>query len=403
MEPSPTHVDVADVYKGDEIAGRLIRRQDDVVFTYLDEYLDTDLPAVSTTIPKVRGELMSHGGAVPAFFAGLLPEGRRLVSLQRSLKTSADDEFSQLIAVGRDCIGDVRVLPEGADPSPKTGDEPSISLPVEVSFMDLFEQTLGRGSDDPNPSVPGVQDKLSDSMLSLPARQSGGSVILKLSPARVPRLVENEAFFLGLAQQCGLRTPNFSIVVDKTGASGLAVERFDRALTKGVHTRIAQEDAVQLAGRWPASKYRMSAKEVFDAVLTVTPALPVARAQLLRLFVFSYMIGNGDLHAKNVSVFDMPHGVWSVTPAYDLVSTVPYKDQTMALQFEGRDSNIKGSMFVGFAERLGATEKLVRRIITEVTDQAEPLIEGVDQIGWEGRQTEHLKRTIRERIADLRS
>jgi serine/threonine-protein kinase HipA len=53
---------------------------------------------------------------VPPFFAGLLPEGARLVALITRLKTSAADEFSLLVAVGGDTIGDVRVLPEGAAP-----------------------------------------------------------------------------------------------------------------------------------------------------------------------------------------------------------------------------------------------------------------------------------------------
>lgn len=398
----PTRIDSADVYKGDHHAGTLRRVGDDTVFAYEKDYLDSDLPAVCTTIPKTTAETRAHGGAVPAFFAGLLPEGRRLIALQRSLKTSADDEFSQLLAVGADCIGDVRVLSAGADPSEKIDDEPSIGLPGDVSFSELFDRAIGLGADNRSPSVPGVQDKLSDAMLSLPVRRRGAAMILKLSPSNYPKLVENEAYFLRMAAAAGLRVPHFSVVTDRDGATGLAVERFDRLVTKGTQTRIAQEDAVQLAGRWPSAKYRMSTREVFDAVLAVTPAMPVARAQLLRLLVFSYLIANGDLHAKNVSVYDHPSGVWSLTPAYDLVSTLPYGDQRMALQLDGRDANITGSMIAAFAERLGAKEKLVRRIIQEVTDSAEPFVAGLDEIGLETRQTEHLARTIEERLSDLR-
>ena len=403
MSPDPTRIDVADVYKGDNLAGKLMRRGDTVVFAYSPDYLDSDLPAVATTIPKRDAETISTAGAVPPFFAGLLPEGRRLISLQRSLKTSPDDEFSQLVAVGADCIGDVRVLREGADPTPRMDDEPSISVPHEISFVGLFERSLDLGRDSSNQTIPGVQDKISDAMLSIPARKQGGSVILKLSPPAFPQLVENEYFFLRLAAKCGLRVPSSSIVTDRDGARGLAVERFDREFSRGRQGRIAQEDAVQLAGRWPSSKYLMSTASVFEAVLKVTPAAPVARAALLRLFIYSYMIANGDLHAKNVSVYDHPSGVWSVTPAYDLVSTLPYGDDKMALDLEGRDSNIKGSTFVRFGERLGAKERLIRKIISEITDVAEESLDDLDEIGLPERKIAHLSRTISSRITQLRS
>ena len=56
------------------------------------------------------------GGGVPAYFSGLLPEGRRLGALRREIKTSADDELSLLLGVGGDVVGNVQVLPEGAKP-----------------------------------------------------------------------------------------------------------------------------------------------------------------------------------------------------------------------------------------------------------------------------------------------
>jgi len=39
----------------------------------------------------------SPAGALPSYFSGLLPEGRRLGALRRAVKTSADDELSLLL------------------------------------------------------------------------------------------------------------------------------------------------------------------------------------------------------------------------------------------------------------------------------------------------------------------
>lgn len=63
------------------------------------------------------------------------------------------------------------------------------------------------------------------------------------------------------------------------------------------------------------------------------------------------MIGNGDLHAKNVSL--LWTDVVSLNPAYDLLSTLPYPhlSPNMALLLEGKDVNFKVDDFVAFGER----------------------------------------------------
>src|SRR5947208_8159503 len=105
-------VDVADVYKAGRLAARLRRTAGGVEFAYLPDYLD-DGVAVATTLPLSATPRLTPAGAVPPFFAGLLPEGRRLSSLRRAVKTSADDELSLLLAVGRDPLGDTQVVPAG--------------------------------------------------------------------------------------------------------------------------------------------------------------------------------------------------------------------------------------------------------------------------------------------------
>lgn len=75
----------------------------------------------------------------------------------------------------------------------------------------------------------------------------------------------------------------------------------------------------------------MSTADVYRGALDVCTAPIVARARLLRLVAFSYAIGNGDLHGKNVSVYGSD-GQVELTPAYDALSTLPYGDTHMALE-----------------------------------------------------------------------
>lgn len=108
-------VQQATVYKGKLPAAELSRGPEGVTFRYLDGYLG---PAVAHTLPVGGEPVRTPPGALPPFFAGLLPEGRRLDALRRWVKTSADDEFSLLLAVGGDTVGDVRVVAADTPPSP---------------------------------------------------------------------------------------------------------------------------------------------------------------------------------------------------------------------------------------------------------------------------------------------
>jgi serine/threonine-protein kinase HipA len=94
----------------------MTRTGDGVEFRYLDEWIAAGGPPVATTLPGGPEAVRRPGGALPAYFTGLLPEGRRLGSLRRAVKTSADDELSLLLAVGADAIGDVQVVPAGVPP-----------------------------------------------------------------------------------------------------------------------------------------------------------------------------------------------------------------------------------------------------------------------------------------------
>ena len=86
-------VEEAVVRKAGVRAGTLRRDRHGIVFEYDADYGG---PPVATTLPLSASPLRTPAGAVPPFFAGLLPEGRRLVALRRAIKTSLDDDLSML-------------------------------------------------------------------------------------------------------------------------------------------------------------------------------------------------------------------------------------------------------------------------------------------------------------------
>lgn len=402
-------IEAADVYKGDRLAARLIRDGDATVFSYRSDYLtDPDAPAIAWTLPRGSEPVRTPAGAVPPFFAGLLPEGIRLRAVVSGTRTSEDDHLTLLIAVGGDTIGDVRVVPADAAPV----DPPVTLTEEEISTADLpavFARAVS-----PNPAdlervaLPGVQEKVSAAMMSASLVTPTGPAILKLEPARgFPRLVDNEHFFLSMAADCGLSVPDHRLVVDRGGHRGLLVRRFDRVVGPGSVRRLAQEDGCQLLGSYPAAKYRVKTEQIARAIVMAAESGngsgPLALRRIFQLVVFSYVIGNGDLHAKNFSARQSPSGVWETSPAYDLVSTQPYLGwrDPMALDFFGRANRLDRRHLVESGGRLGLPARAVNGIIDQLIGRATPWLERLDRIGLPERHTELLREFLRRRITEV--
>lgn len=387
-------VEQAEVFSDRMRAGTLLRAGVDVEFQYAAGY---EGPAIATTLP-VRPEPFSTGrpGAVPPFFAGLLPEGRRMAALRRAVKTSADDDLTLLLAVGTDLIGHVRVVPPG-EPL-----EPAADTVTEVfdqlSFSELFGRVLARDPAD-RVGLPGVQDKISGRMISLPVRHRHARWILKLDPPEFPHLVENEAFFLDAAERSGLRVPHHEVVRDRDGAPGLLVQRFDR---RGDH-RLALEDGCQVCARYPADKYRLSSEEVVAALSAVCGAPIVAARDLLRQFVFAYLTCNGDAHAKNFSILRQPSGEWAVSPAYDLPSSHPYGDTTTALTVHDKSrEDIGREDFLELAASSRVRPRAAARVIDELLEALPVWLHRLDELPFDERRIHKLRRAIEYRGRRLR-
>ena len=299
-------VDVAAVFKGDIQAGRLRRMADHVQFAYERGYVREGGCGVAWSLPIRREPLPKRRGApCPPSSLGYCPKG---LGCWRLFETSRPRPTMSCLCCWRwrgTAIGDVTVVPVGEQPR-DPGESSGVQSPGDVSFRELFARSVSGTDPLFDTAIPGVQDKLSDALVSFPVDVGGGSAILKLTPRRYPRLVENEAFFLAMAAACGFQVSPFRVVHDRGGESGLLVERLDRVSDTGRVTRIAQEDACQLAGLWPADKYRLSMRAVIRRVASVVSSPKVAALELVRLTAFSYLIVNGDMHAKNISVRWLP-------------------------------------------------------------------------------------------------
>jgi serine/threonine-protein kinase HipA len=354
------------------MAATLTRERDGVHFRYVPEYLEAGRPPVATTLPLESSDLVTVGGAVPAYFAGLLPEGRRLTYVRRAVKASADDELTLLCEVGSDPVGDVQVVPSGASPLRA---DPAVDIDGDIDFASL----LGEGSAGDRVALAGVQDKVSGRMIRVPARLADRRYILKLNPPEFPHVVENEAFFLAVSRACGIPTVESRVLIDRFGNSALLVTRFDRAPSANGPRALAVEDGCQVLDRWPADKYSLSTGQVFGALAGLCAAHLVAARALFRQLCFAIVTGNGDLHAKNVSVVGDESGEWRIAPAYDLPSTAFYGDRTLALAVLGRRSGISRRVLLDFAESIGLRRSGASRWLDGVLDGTADLVARLEE------------------------
>lgn len=391
-------VERATVLKQGKVAGTLLRRTDAIVFTYDPGYVAVAGPPVATTLPVSDEPVVTHApGALPPFFSGLLPEGRRLTALRTAAKTSADDELTLLLAVGGDAIGDVQVLPEGEqamDIEPRV----TVSTWTDVRFREIMSASVGGTGGIDRVGIPGVQDKVSARMINVPVAQADNRFILKLDPPEFQHLVTNEAFFLDAARRSGLEAAEAVIVRDAEGTPGLLVRRFDRVAHPGGGVRmLAQEDACQVLARYPADKYRMTTADVIAGLASVCRARPVAAVSLLKQFAFAYLSCNGDAHAKNFSV-RRQEDEWRVTPAYDVPTSWVYEDHTMALDLNGKSrEDIGRDDLVTVGAAVGLRAPAVERALDELCERVDLWIDELGSLPFDAGATRKLRRAIEYR------
>ena len=95
----------AKIFVDGELAGLFCQESDHLYsFQYFDDYKG---PPVSLTLPRQKEKVVFR--EFPSFLEGLLPEGAMLEILLRRNKIDRNDLFSQLIAVGKDLVGNITV------------------------------------------------------------------------------------------------------------------------------------------------------------------------------------------------------------------------------------------------------------------------------------------------------
>ncbi|MDX2069293.1 MAG: HipA domain-containing protein [Haliscomenobacter sp.] len=189
-----------------------------------------------------------------------------------------------------------------------------------------------------------------------------GNYLLKPPTTQHPELVENEHASMRLAQIFGIKTVPFSLIRLKTGELAYLTRRIDREKNK----KLALEDMCQLTERLTEYKYRGSVEQIAKVIRDYSSNPGLDLAYFTELVVFSWLIGNADMHLKNYSLLTNHEGIVGLAPAYDLVATkliIPQDTEETALNINGKKSRIKMKDFETFAETIQLSKKSFENII----------------------------------------
>jgi len=356
------------------------RRRPRLVYTSetLERY-PLGTPLLSLSLPVANRRYSQ--GIVRAFLDGLLPEGDARKSLARDVHVAPDDTFGLIQALGRDCAGAVVIQPADDSPPPwptTVTAEPIGPEEIAELVRDLRSAPLGVGGR-VRISLAGVQEKLvltrmPDGSWGRPVDGTPSTHILKPEIAAFPQTVENEVFCMRVARHLGLLVA----AVETTKIAGrrlIVVERYDRMVSAdGSVERIHQEDFCQALGLPPETKYEEDGGPALQRIAGIlqSVAAPDSLEKLLGAVTLNALIGNGDAHAKNFSLLHEPSGALTLAPLYDLLSTLYYGDDRLAMYIDNvhRTNHVTAERIANEAVRWGLSRGRAVEIIEGILDRA---------------------------------
>ncbi len=322
---------------GESIGSLTLLQGDRTIFTFNDAYIEKpNRPTLSLSFRDNLGNLITQlrptTRVVPPFFSNLLPEGPLRRYLAERAGVNDQREFFLLWALGKDLPGALSIHPaEGDALPPEAADAlPEGTKPNALRF-----------------SLAGVQLKFSAYKnagkargLTIPVEGAGGSWIVKLPSQQFRGVPENEFSMMTIARDMGMDVPETQLIaleeiqnipegLGELNGPALAVKRFDRTPDGPVHI----EDFAQVFRVFPDNKYKKASYTNIANVLGIA-ASDADVKEFIRRLVFSTLIGNADMHLKNWSLIYPDRVTPVLSPAYDLLSTIPYiTDDEAALNY----------------------------------------------------------------------
>ncbi|MCC2265795.1 MULTISPECIES: type II toxin-antitoxin system HipA family toxin [Streptomyces] len=312
--------------------GTLCQRGDHTRFVLHQSYVENpSRPVLGLRFEEDLTGSYAAALRLPRWFSNLLPEGPLREWIAQDRGVSLDREMELLAQVGHDLPGAVQVLAADGPDDGWEWSEASIALKAGGSARAAGGESPWRFS------LAGVALKFSllarGDRLTVPVGGELGDWLVKFPDYRHAHVPRNEFAMMSLAKQVGMDVPDVRLV-HRDELEGIpdrmwpnqeewayAVRRFDRSPQPG-RARIHIEDFAQVKDVYPIDKYNSSFETVVSYAYRGHDGEALREA--VRRIAFSVVVGNGDAHLKNWSLIYRDQITPSLSPVYDLVSTIPY-------------------------------------------------------------------------------
>ena len=124
--------------------------------------------------------------------------------------------------------------------------------------------------------------------------------------------------------------------------------------------------------------------------------------EAVRRTTINLLNGNGHAHLKNWSFMSSPEGKVQLTPAFDVVPTFLYGDNTMALAFGNTKKRPTSSGFRRFERAAGALQVSSQVVLSEVTTTVQRALKIWPDLLTETPLPAEARRRLLERLPKLR-
>ena len=189
-----------------------------------------------------------------------------------------------------------------------------------------------------------------------------GRYILKPQTDRFASLPEVEDLTMHLAELAKIRVVPHSLIRFADGELCYITRRIDRT-EKG--EKLPMEDMCQLTERLTEHKYKGSYEQIAKAIQRFSSVPKLDLVNYWEQVVFSWITGNADMHLKNFSLYSTVKGNYTLTPAYDMLSTalvMPEDTEELALALNGKKRKLKKPDFITAMQASGLEEKVIENI-----------------------------------------
>ncbi len=263
----------------------------------------------------------------------------------------------------------------------KLFDRSKVPNQLEFNWHDIQDRIMGQPA---GFSISGVQPKgfigRDKNNLLAPNRNIESMYILKpfLDSRRTLHLDSpaNEHLTMTMANQLfNILTAKCGFVKFKNGEPAYITKRFDRDKNGNV---LRQEDFVSVLKATPNAsgqvfyKYNSFTYEDVGNLLN-----PTDQINFIRILVFNFLTGNGDVHLKNLSLLESADGDMLLSPSYDLMNTkLHINDPQIAMnlfkEMERTKQNLltttydyKIGDFIELGKRIGVRDRILLTIEDE--------------------------------------